>query len=69
MDDGNGSFTNWNEEFGQPNGGESYNCMLASGSSGTWYDYGCDYTWFAVCSKPIPSSAAATAAAHNITHA
>jgi len=64
VDDG-GSYTNW--EPGQPNEGESANCMYMWYDDGTWYDYSCDAydgPYYAVCSKPIASAAAA---AHNIT--
>merc|ERR1712117_186431 len=64
VDDGSGSFTNWYEPTDQPNGGESQNCMwMSSYNDGRWYDTDCDNTFYAVCSKPIASSAAA---AHNI---
>ena len=65
VDDGSGSYTNWRE--GQPTGEEDWNCMVMDPVDGTWGDYDCDDdSGPAVCSKPI-ASAAAAAAAHNIT--
>ena len=50
--DANGSFTKW--DAGQPNGGESENCMWMASVDGTWGDYSCDETLTAVCAKPMP---------------
>ena len=64
VDDGS-SYTNWQQS--QPNG--NGDCMVMFSSDGTWDDYDCGYPGlYAVCSKPIASTANATAA-HNINRA
>ena len=63
VDDG-GSYTNWREGEGQPNG--DGDCMYMYYIDGTWYDTSCDFNEYAVCSKPIASAAAT---GHNIPNA
>ena len=49
-----GSFNNWRP--GEPDGGESYNCMYFVKEDGRWFDATCDYTLPAVCSKRISTT-------------
>ena len=60
VDDGSGSFTNWDQAPPpDPNGAESENCMQMS-YDGTWRDNDCDVDFYwAICSKPIKSANAA----------
>ena len=44
------SFTNWGD--GQPNGGDTENCLAMDDTDGTWHDYPCKEQKYYVCSKP-----------------
>ena len=68
VEEDGGSFTNWRESQDEPNGGGGENCMAMFPDDGTWYDINCyDVYYHPVCSKPIASTATATA--HNISRA